>query len=179
MAHVWHRQREKTWVTFLSLLLHSLIDIIKHLGNHSSKLLHHALSKVKEWLQHLLQPNALQEAGVAPRVVWIGSAFLWQFIGVVQESLLKDSVKPAAHPGDQSDAAVHQGPHLAHNSLERILNLNYIWFWFVRTLVHQDVSCLQRALSWTKASGDSLEKGFNLQHMNVMAVPVFDLYPPL
>ena len=150
--------------TFLLLFLHCLVDVIKHLGHHRSKLIQHALAKVKEGVQHLLQPHTLQEARVSAGVVGIGGALLRQDVGVVQEGFLEGFVEPGAYPGDQGDAALHQRANLADEAVEGILDARNLGVRAVGALVHQDVPCLDGSLPGAKAPGHSAEQVLHLQH---------------
>lgn len=105
--------------TFLGLLFHSFMNVIKHLGHHSSKLLHHTLAKVQERVHHLLQTHTLQKARVPCWVVGLGGGFLHQQeVGVVQEGSLEGFVEPIPHCGHQGDAPVHQHAHSAYEVIE-------------------------------------------------------------
>lgn len=118
---------DEACTTFLLLLFHCLLEVIKHLGNHRSKLLHHTLAEVEEGFQHLLQAHTLQEARVPARIEGIEGGLFSQVVRFVHEGSLKGFVELAANPGDQRHAAVHQGTHFAHHTVEGIFNLGNIF----------------------------------------------------
>ena len=149
--------------TFLLLLLHRLLDVLKPLGHHRSKLLHHTLAEVEEGLQNVLQSHPLQEAGVAGRVVGVRGVLLHQGVGVVQEGFLQDLVQPAAHPGDQLHAAVHQPPDPAAQAAEGLLDAVRLHVAVLGALVHQDVPCIQTGLFGAEAPRHSAEEVLHLQ----------------
>lgn len=140
------------------------MDVIKHLGHHCSKLVQHALAKVKEGVQHLLQPHTLQEARVSAGVVGIGGALLRHNVGVVQEGFPEGFVEPGAYPGDQGDAALHQCAHLVRQAVEGILDACNLSVGAVGALVHQDVPCLDGRLPGAKAPRHSAEQVLHLQY---------------
>lgn len=152
-------------ITVLLLLLHGLRDAVKDLRHHSSELIQHALAKVVEGSQHLLQPHPLQEARVSAGTVGISGRLLHRAVRVLQECLLEDFAEFCAQPGGQRVSAGPQSADLIGQAGERFLDADNLGVCVVQVLVDQNVPSVSATLTLTvaKAAGDSAEKVLNLK----------------
>lgn len=150
-------------ITILLLLLHSLRDAVKDLRHHSSELIQHALPKVIEGSQHLLQPHPLQEARVSAGTVGIFRRRLHRGVQILQECLLEDFAEFCAQPGGQRVAAGPQSANLIDQAGERFLDADNLGVCVVQVLVDQNVPSVSATLTVAEAAGDSAEKVLNLK----------------
>lgn len=150
-------------ITGLLLHLHRLRDAVKDLRHHSSELVKHALPKVIEGIQHLLQPHPLQEARVSAGTVGVIGRILCWGVQIIQERLLEDFAKLCSHPGGLHVTAGHQGADFIGQTVKRFLDADNLGVRVVDLLVDQDVPRVSAALTIAKAAGYSAKKVLHLK----------------